>query len=301
MKKIYFIVLGMLLISLCYFNSISYAADLDRIINYVVTVDPRMDDGTLDIIYEITWKVLDSTSEGPLTWVKIGTPNSAFTNPTALSQNIEKISQYDGANVRIDFKKEYKAGEEFMFKYSIHQPYMYKLSGKKCTYDFTPAWFTEIKVDKLKIKWNADSVLKCDTKVIEDNYYVWQKESLKKGEKLSVDLEYEQSAFGYLYNNKQVGSLKYKNTNGYSTGGWIVFFVMIIVLCCFISAGDGGYGAHSGFYGGYRGGGCVSSCACACARSCACACAGSGRAGCSKKDFYGTKLNSKKIKKSLEM
>lgn len=41
------------------------------------------------------------------------------------------------------------------------------------------------------------------------------------------------------------------------------------------------------------GGGCASSCACACA------CAGSGRAGCSRKDFYGTKLTNKKIKKAL--
>lgn len=50
-------------------------------------------------------------------------------------------------------------------------------------------------------------------------------------------------------------------------------------------------------------GGCVhSSCACAssCASSCACACAGSGRAGCSKKDFYGTKINKDKLKKALK-
>lgn len=53
-------------------------------------------------------------------------------------------------------------------------------------------------------------------------------------------------------------------------------------------------------------GGCAhSSCAhssCAhssCASSCACACAGSGRAGCSKKDFYGTNLTSRKIKKAI--
>lgn len=43
-----------------------------------------------------------------------------------------------------------------------------------------------------------------------------------------------------------------------------------------------------------RGGGCAhSSCACACAScacACACACAGGGRAGCSTKDFYNTRL-----------
>ncbi len=49
-------------------------------------------------------------------------------------------------------------------------------------------------------------------------------------------------------------------------------------------------------------GGCAhSSCAhSSCAHSCACACAGSGRAGCSKKDFYGTNLTSEKIKKAIK-
>lgn len=46
---------------------------------------------------------------------------------------------------------------------------------------------------------------------------------------------------------------------------------------------------------------CVhSSCVSSCASSCACACAGSGRAGCSKKDFYGTKINKNKLKKVLK-
>ncbi len=48
---------------------------------------------------------------------------------------------------------------------------------------------------------------------------------------------------------------------------------------------------------------CVSSCACACvscACACACACAGGGRAGCTKKDFYGTKLTTLKIRAGLE-
>ena len=47
-------------------------------------------------------------------------------------------------------------------------------------------------------------------------------------------------------------------------------------------------------------GGCVhSSCVhSSCAHSsCACACAGSGRAGCSKKDFYGVKISKKNLNK----
>lgn len=45
---------------------------------------------------------------------------------------------------------------------------------------------------------------------------------------------------------------------------------------------------------------CVSYCACVSHCACACACAGSGRAGCSKKDFYGTKIQAQKLLKVLE-
>ena len=55
-----------------------FAADLDEIVNYEVIVEPRMNDGTLDITYQITWKVLDSSTEGPLEWVQIGTPNASL-------------------------------------------------------------------------------------------------------------------------------------------------------------------------------------------------------------------------------
>lgn len=86
-------------------NSKSYAADLDRIVNYNVTVEPRMNDGTLDITYAITWKVLDSTTEGPLEWVQIGTPNENFDTITALSNNIRSITKYNGPFVKIVFNK----------------------------------------------------------------------------------------------------------------------------------------------------------------------------------------------------
>ena len=49
----------------------------------------------------------------------------------------------------------------------------------------------------------------------------------------------------------------------------------------------------SSHYTGGRGSG---GCACACA----CACAGGGRAGCSKKDFYGTKLTTMAIREALK-
>lgn len=61
---------------------------------------------------------------------------------------------------------------------------MYKLSWGKCKYSFTPAWFTDAKVDNITIKWNKDSVKSSNSKLKQDNYLVWSKSNLAKGEKL---------------------------------------------------------------------------------------------------------------------
>lgn len=312
MKKRY-ILLGIVfsILVLLLMGTKSNAAELDRIQNYIVTVEPRMNDGTLDITYEITWKVLDSTTEGPLEWVKIGTPNSNFDTIIALTKNIRSISKYSGSNVKIVFDRKYYEGEFITFKYSIHQSYMYQISGSNCNYDFTPAWFTDAKVDSLTVKWNSDKVTKSNSRSKEDNYLVWRKTNMAKGEKLNISIKYDKASFSALNENKQAGQKKSSNTNN-SANFWIIFITIIFVVLIIvsISGGGGGYYGHRGFYGGgYRGGfygGCVhSSCACACAHSscassCACACAGSGRAGCSKKDFYGTNLNTKKLKRVME-
>lgn len=307
MKK-KFILLSLLFIIFILLFGISskaYAADLDEIVNYIVTVEPRMNDGSLDITYEITWKVLDSTTEGPLEWVKIGTPNENFDTPTAISNNIKSIRKYNGAYVRIDFNQKYYEGEQVTFKYSIHQSYMYKISWGKCKYEFTPAWFTDAKVDNITVKWNKDEVKKSNSKKSEDNYLIWNKTAMAKGEKLSVTVEYDKKAFSSLTSSKQ------RNSDSSSGMGIVIFVIIIVIIIASIGGrGGGGYYRHRGFYGGpgprYYGGGCVrSSCACACAHSscassCACACAGSGRAGCSRKDFYGTNLSSKKIKNVMK-
>ncbi len=309
MKKIYFLFsIIFVILFLGVFQSTTYAVDLDQIENMTVTIDPRMNDASLDIQYEITWKVLNSTIEGPLTWVQIGTPNSSFDHATAISDNIKKIQKYNSGNyVRIDFKKSYQAGESVTFRYTIHQPNMCRVSGSKCKFEFTPAWFTDIKVDNLTIRWNAESVTKSDNKSKEDNYLVWNKKNMKKGEKLTAKIEYNKSSFSAIKTRVETS----KKGNGVLIG-FIIFLIVVIVICSFLGGGGGYYG-HSGFYRGGYGprfyGGCVRSCACAsscacahssCASSCACACAGSGRAGCSRKDFYGTNVTTKKLQKAMK-
>ena len=186
---------------------------------------------------------------------------------------------------------------------------MYKISSDKCTYSFTPAWFTDSKVDQLTVKWNIDKVNTSNSNSKEDNYLIWNKTNMAKGEKITADLEYKKSAFSYLDERKQNGE------NGWFGESFSLIIAVILFLLfggvtfllIFALAFRGGYHRHSGFYRKtgrthYRSdcahSNCVhSSCAhSSCAHSCACACAGSGRAGCSRKDFYGTKINKDKLK-----
>lgn len=310
-KHIYFILLFASIFFII-FCSKSFATDLDEILDYQIIVDPRMTDGSLDITYQITWKVLDSTTEGPLEWIQIGTPNSSFNNPKALTSNIKSIIPYNGSYVKITFNKKYYAGEQVTFKYKIHQSYMYNVSGKKCKYSFIPAWFTNAKIDKMVVKWNSNGVKSSNAKSKGEEYLVWTKNNIAKGKKIKINVNYDKSTFKYLSNYEQ--SKNIENSHISPVLIFCIIAIIIIILSVIISLNGGGYYRHRGFYGGYydddyyyrscvRSSCAHSSCACvssSCASSCACACAGSGRAGCSKKDFYGTKLDNNKLKKALK-
>lgn len=114
---------------------------------------------------------MDSSSEGPLEWVKIGIPNEYAQDFTALSASINKISYYGsgGDYVRLNLDRSYYAGEvvELDFKFRQHNMYEKKTSGFIASdsgeemrfYSFTPGWFDEIEVESLKIYWDSKNVL----------------------------------------------------------------------------------------------------------------------------------------------
>lgn len=301
--------------------------NLDEIENYTITVDMESD-GSMDIKYHIDWKVLDDSSEGPLTWVKVGIPNSYADNIKALSSDIKDISYYneDGDYVRIDLDKSYYAGEIVPFDFSLHQTHMYKLDrdNNLCSYSFTPGWFESADVKSMTILWNNGNVLNSDSTATDGNYLKWTA-SLTAGEKLSATVNYRAGVFSTSddMSSDAIGS---KDTNDYGQGddysgysdssgdamaGIFIFVIVIIVIVSIVIRMFGGGGRYRGGFGGYIGGGyhgggggfigggghcaCASSCACACA----CACAGGGRAGCSAKNFYGA-IQTDKLKSALK-
>ena len=84
-KRIVFILL--LLSVLLLPMAASAAGDLDEIVQYTVTAEVNPD-ATVTLTYHIEWKVLDSSSEGPLEWVTIGIPTRHCTDVIALSGSL---------------------------------------------------------------------------------------------------------------------------------------------------------------------------------------------------------------------
>ena len=312
-NKIIFVYIFCIVIMFWIFITPSKAyTNLDEIEKYKITIDPK-NDGTLDMNYEIKWKVLDSTLEGPLSFVQIGIPNEKIENLESTSDTIKKIkykSVNGGDYVEIYFDRDYYEGEVITFSFKFNQSYMYNLENGLCKYSFTPGWFDDIEVKNLEIRWNSNKVKNTSFKNKEGGYYIYRT-SLREGGKVTVNVQYNQKDLN-VSSNKQASSLKNSKelTAGLTTFIIFIFIIIVFFICIAMS---GGYYSHRGFYGGYYShhhyhhshndsfGGSSSSSSCACAScACACACAGGGRAGCSKKDFYGTKLSTKKIEKVLK-
>ena len=177
------------------------AAELDEILRYTVTVDVN-DDATLRMVYHIDWKVLDSTSDGPLTWVLVGIPNRHYSSLTGRSNAVKSISYSSSDDaVRIDLDRAYYADEVAQIEFEVVQDYLYQVDMLKegeTVYSFTPGWFDDIRIDELVIKWNAKNTLGQTPACLKtpDGYYTW-KTSLDKGEQYTVTVTYPNDAYAF--------------------------------------------------------------------------------------------------------
>jgi hypothetical protein len=192
------------------------AEALDEILEYRITVDVNTD-GTLTMLYHFDWRVLDSDSEGPLSWLLIGIPNSNFVSYKALTDNIRDISYSSngGSYLRLDLDRDYYEGEELSFEFELVQDYMYEMNRMaegETYYEFTPGWF-DARVDKLVIKWNSENVKSVSPACLlrEDGYYTWET-SLGSNETYTVSVVYPNESYSFDA-TKTIGG----EDNG---GGW---------------------------------------------------------------------------------
>ena len=205
------------------------SGDLDEILDYTITVDVN-EDATLDMLYHIDWKVLDSTSDGPLSWVRIGIPNMHYVSIEPLSDTIAEIrySSNGGNYVRIDLDRSYYADEVVSFDFKLVQDYMYQVNRDRdgeTVYEFTPGWFNDLEVDHLRIRWNDEKVVSFMPSALQDGgYYVWDT-SLDNGEHYSVTLAYKNDAYAFdidktIENEETYYNDSYYQSSSYEDDGW---------------------------------------------------------------------------------
>ena len=319
MKKFLSLII-ILLLALVIIPKASASKDkpLDYIETFDITVHPR-NDATLDMEYELKWKVLDSTSEGPLSWVKIGVANKYVDEIKVLSSQVKNAYYYNDngdTTIRCDLDRNYKEGEVVDIHFSFHQSRIFgkmDKDSKYVEYKFIPGWFNEISIGKITINWAKENVYFNNAKEENDNYYIWYT-SLGPGAQTEAQVSYEKGVFPNInIDESYVGPKDNDDVKVFIAVILIILIVFVVIAIISRICRRPSYYRTRGFYPYGRrffyrnyyygvnskgdrkvnpyvssGGSGHSGHSCACA--CACACAGGGRAGCSKKDFYKGKI-----------
>ena len=242
--------------------------DLDEILDYTITVDVN-EDATLHMVYHVDWKVLDSTSEGPLTWVRVGIPNKHYISLKALTPTIKSLSfsSSGGSYARIDLDRAYYAGEVASFDFELVQDYMYQVNRDndgETVYEFTPGWFEDLDVDQLTIRWNDERVERIAPAALQDGgYYTWQT-TLGHGKRYTVTIAYPNDAYAFdiekTIEKSGSGFVSSSDSSGDGAfsifGGLFVLFIWFWIMFGFVKTLVRGvtrlFGETSGFSAGKR-------------------------------------------------
>ena len=171
--------------------------DLDYIPDYFVTVDLR-EDGSADIVYDITWQVIDGDQTDYLSWVKIGLPNAYAEDLTPLTDTISDL-QYTGdggSYAKVVFARRYyspkvaaqNGGESRVrFAFSVHQSHLFSLnSDGTATFEFTPGWFDDLVVEHMQVRWRSGDGFVADNTSEEDGYLIWDFGPMGHGQSANI-------------------------------------------------------------------------------------------------------------------
>ncbi len=261
MKRIKILFTALITVMIVCAGAPSYASSpTDEILDYEITVDVN-DDATINMKYHFDWKVLESDGIGPVRWVKIGIPNANYITYDSISDNIESIiPDNDSSQFYFDvyFDRDYYEDEIISFDFEVVQDYMYvmnELIEGETVFYLTPGWFSEISVDRLVVRWNADKASSWGAGALnKDGYLTWEM-SLNPGQTQEFSVTYPNDAFnfnveknayngsfnindyGYDYNYKYYDyDYDYYNYNSYNNNdsvngeAFFIVFVWIIII-----------------------------------------------------------------------
>lgn len=159
----------------------------DQIVNYDITVQPNVDDGSLNITATFDWLLLKELPYGGENYLPVGIPNGSIREEKALTDNIERLD-FDNRFMYVYMTKAYKAGETLHFAYSWVQEYMYTIGEDgSVNYDYTPGWFDDALVDHMTLTWQDPAGVGGSAAWEADDGSLWTVES---GVLVGADLPY---------------------------------------------------------------------------------------------------------------
>ena len=247
----------------------AYAKDYDEIVNYDITAAPNVDDGSVTFTAAFDWKALETLPHGEK--LKIGIPNGSLRDEQALTDNIERLN-YDNSYMYVYMDQAYSAGSTFHFAFSWVQEYMYQLNGDgSVTYDYTPGWFDEARVDRMTLTWLDPAGLTGKLDFSADSSSRWtfsgataSGADLPHGEQVHVTAYYstwpvalsEENSSQFLPDDGQ-GSVEWEDEDD-EFDAFLALVVFVVVMWVVISilislsrsSYRGGFGTHYVFYHG---------------------------------------------------
>ena len=171
--------------------------DLDYIPDYFVTVDLR-EDGSADIVYDITWQVIGGDQTDYHSWVKIGLPNAYAEDLTPLTDTISDL-QYTGdggSYAKVVFARRYYSPEvaaqnggesRVRFAFSVHQSHLFSLNNDgTATFEFAPGWFDDLVVEHMQVRWRSGDGFVADNSSEEDGYLIWDFGPMGHGQSANI-------------------------------------------------------------------------------------------------------------------
>ena len=177
----------------------------------------------------------------PLTWVRIGLPNSHNDSLVNLTPDtVLNVSSVDdgGSFAKVDFINAYfppdiaatiGAQSSVHFAFQVHQSHLFLLNEDgNADYSFTPGWFDDLCVDELTIRWVALDGIQADNDSQDGNYLVWNFGPLDHGESATVHVSVPaHTAQNYSPDAAATDSEMYYDD---SDQVLVFFFVLLLVI-----------------------------------------------------------------------
>lgn len=239
--------------------------DLDYIPDYFVTVDLR-EDGSADIVYDITWQVIGGDQTDYLSWVKIGLPNAHAEDLTPLTDTISDL-QYTGdggSYAKVVFARRYYSPEvaaqnggesRVRFAFSVHQSHLFTLNDDgTATFEFTPGWFDDLVVERMQVRWRGGDGFVADNSSEEDGYLIWEFGPMGHGQSADVHVTVPVTTAETFDPDAQLTAADYDD-GGMTADEMIGILTVVIALLIFVAALIIIVGSMTPDWGGGFGGG----------------------------------------------